>query len=198
MTDDINEKLDKFSSILEKFGLDIITKMGQTNLKINQLTDKVNALSKATLDVKSLSPQLGNIIENQKVLEEELELLRTLIANLKNISPATEEEIIERDETATDKKDEIISQLKNLKVELDKMLYAPKTTRKILEKIKEEIFEFTGGHRMLHEISRINSRLNSAKSLDDLYDPEKDDEKTLNDYLEEKIPFWINKLMVKD
>ena len=35
-----NDKLEKFTSILEKFGLDIITKMGQTNLKINVLTER--------------------------------------------------------------------------------------------------------------------------------------------------------------
>ena len=74
-----DEKIEKFASILEKFGLDIITKMGQTNLKINILTDKVNELSKATIEVKALLPQLTNVIENQKILEAELELIRTLI-----------------------------------------------------------------------------------------------------------------------
>lgn len=48
------EKLDKFASILEKFRLDIITKMGQTNLNINTLTDNVYQLSKATIDFKTL------------------------------------------------------------------------------------------------------------------------------------------------
>jgi len=41
---EVDDKMDKFASILEKFGLDIITKMGQTNLKINMLTDKINEL----------------------------------------------------------------------------------------------------------------------------------------------------------
>ncbi len=36
------EKLEKFASILEKFGLDIITKIGQTNFKLNTLTDKID------------------------------------------------------------------------------------------------------------------------------------------------------------
>jgi hypothetical protein len=198
MTNDINEKIDKFSTILEKFGLDIITKMGQTNLKINQLTDKVNALSKATLDVKSLTPQLGNVIENQKILEKEIELLKTMISNLKTVSIASTEleSIIERDESVTDKKEEIISKFSKLKENLK--LEDPKTIRKELEKIKEITFEFTGGHRMLHDISRINSRLNSVKSLDELYDPDGDPNKTLYMYLEENIPLWINKLMVKD
>ncbi|MFX1490032.1 MAG: hypothetical protein ACFFBI_12835, partial [Promethearchaeota archaeon] len=72
---DTKEALDKFTSILEKFGLDIITKMGQTNLSIKMLTDKVNKLSEATIDVKALLPQLTNVIENQKILENELDLI---------------------------------------------------------------------------------------------------------------------------
>ena len=40
----LDDKIGQFSSVLEKFGLDIITKMGQTNLKINMLTDKIEDL----------------------------------------------------------------------------------------------------------------------------------------------------------
>ncbi|MHA2339793.1 MAG: hypothetical protein ACXACX_20990 [Candidatus Hodarchaeales archaeon] len=54
---DRDESIDKFATILEKFGLDIITKIGQTNFKINTLTDKIDELSKATLDVKTTTDQ---------------------------------------------------------------------------------------------------------------------------------------------
>ena len=45
---ELESKMNSFSSILEKFGLDIITKMGQTNMKVTQLTDMVEELSKST------------------------------------------------------------------------------------------------------------------------------------------------------
>ncbi|GAH26805.1 unnamed protein product [marine sediment metagenome] len=67
-----------------------------------------------------------------------------------------------------------------------------------MEKIKEDIFEFTGGHRMLYEILQVLNRLDSAKSLSDLFDAEKPSSESLEKYLEEKIKFWINKLMVKN
>ena len=196
---EFDEKMGAFSSILEKFGLDIITKMGQTNLKITQLTDKINELDKATIDIKSLIPQFNNVIENQKVLENDLDLIKSLITNI-TVSPSKKEgveEVIERNESATDKKESIIIQLNDLKTDLED-IDDPQTVKSILEKIKEEIFEFTGGHRMLYEISQVLNRLNSAKSLSDLFDVEKPSSGSLEIYLEEKIKFWINKLMVKN
>ena len=196
---EFDEKMGAFSSILEKFGLDIITKMGQTNLKITQLTDKINELDKATIDIKSLIPQLSNVIENQKILENGLDLIKSLITNI-TVSPSKKEgveDVIERNESATDKKESIITQLNGLKTDLED-IDDPQAVKSILEKIKEDIFEFTGGHRMLYEISQVLNRLDSAKSLSDLFDAEKPSSESLEKYLEEKIKFWINKLMVKN
>lgn len=196
---EFDEKIGAFSSILEKFGLDIITKMGQTNLKITQLTDKINELDKATIDIKSLIPQLSNVIENQKILENDLDLIKSLITNMTVSSSQKEgvEDVIERNESATDKKESIVTQLNDLKADLED-INDPQAVKLTLEKIKEEIFEFTGGHRMLYEISQVLNRLNSAKSLSDLFDAEKPSSESIEKYLEEKIKFWINKLMVKN
>jgi len=195
---EFDEKMGALSSILEKFGLDIITKMGQTNLKITQLTDKINELDKATIDIKSLIPQLNNVIENQKILENDLDLIKSLITNITVSHSKKEdvEEVIEKNESATDKKESIITQLNDLKTDLEDS-DDPQAVKSILEKIKEEIFEFTGGHRMLYEISQVLTRLNSAKSISDLFDAENPSSESIEKYLEEKIKFWINKLMVK-
>ena len=183
-----DEKIEKFASILEKFGLDIITKMGQTNLKINVLTDKINELSKATLDVKSLTPQLTNVIENQKILEEELDLIRSLIqrSDISFHSKEVNSEKVEQDTSATDKKQAIIDQfntLENYITENDD----PHPVIESLENIKEDIFVFTGGHRILYEIGQFASKLNGFETLPD----------DMKNSLKEKITFWINKLSVK-
>jgi len=183
-----DEKTEKFASILEKFGLDIITKMGQTNLKINVLTDKIDELSKATLDIKSLTPQLKNVIENQKILEEELDLIRSLIqgADISFHSREANSEKVERDTSATDKKQAIIDQFNTLEgyiVNNDD----PQPVIESLENIKEDIFVFTGGHRILYEIGQFANKLNGFETLPN--DIKKD--------LKEKITFWINKLSVK-
>jgi len=183
--EETNEKLSSFSSILEKFGLDLITKMGQTNLKLNMLTDKIDELSKATIDVKALIPQLNNVIENQKILEAELDLIRSLIQKSSiSVQPKEmENEVVERDTTATDKKESIISQLINLKDEVDK-IDDPKKVIKTLEVIKEDIFVFTGGHRILYDISQIINNLNETETIP----------RDLKDKIKERTVFWKNKL----
>ncbi|MFX1418542.1 MAG: hypothetical protein ACFE9N_06450 [Promethearchaeota archaeon] len=187
-TENTGEKLDKFASILEKFGLDIITKMGQTNLKINMLTDKIDELSKATLHIKSLTPQLNNIIENQKILEEELDLIRSLIqrADISLHSKEAQSEEIKRDTSATDKKQAIIDQFSTLEKYIEKN-NDPDPVVKSLEAIKEDIFVFTGGHRILYEIGQFASKLNGMETLPD----------DIKSTLKEKITFWKNKLSVK-
>ena len=195
---EFDKKMSAFSSILEKFGLDIITKMGQTNMKITQLTDKVEELYKATNEIKGLVPQLIKQI-NKESLEDELNTIKSLIMNITS-TPSKKpevENIIERDESATDKKDLIINQLNDLKANLENT-DDPQAVKAVLEQIKEDIFEFTGGHRMLYEISQIITILDSANSLNDLLNDDKQSPKSLKKHLGEKITFWINKLMVKN
>jgi len=183
-----DEKIGKFASILEKFGLDIITKMGQTNSKINVLTDKIDGLSKATLDIKSLTPQMINVIENQKILEEELDLIRSLIQR-SEISIHTREansEEVERDLSASNKKQAIIDQFNTLKNSIEEN-DDPKPVVETLKDIKEDIFVFTGGHRILYEIGQFASKINGLETLSN----------DIKENLKEKITFWINKLSVK-
>ena len=180
-----NEKSDKLISILEKFGLDIITKMGQTNLKISTLTDRINEVNKATIEIKSLTPQLKNIIENQKILEAELDLIRSLVQK-SNVSFRPKDIVkdeVERDTSATDKKQNIIDQFNELKEvvnEVDK----PASVIERLENIKEDIFIYKGGHRILYEIAKLVKKLEGNETLSD----------DLKEITKEKIVFWINKL----
>ncbi|MHA1104270.1 MAG: hypothetical protein ACTSPN_00860 [Promethearchaeota archaeon] len=195
MYKELNDKIALFSSILEKFGLDLITKLGQTNLKLNKLTDKVNELHDATIDVKSMSPQFYNIIQGQKTIIDEIELIKTLTTNVNNIrkNDLPETQYIERKKDATDMKNSIQTNLLSLQSELSH-LEDPKDVIPVLEKIKEQIFEFTGGHRILYEISQIINHLNTLESLSENFDVDKPESPSLEEYLSEKITFWINKL----
>jgi len=196
---EFDKKITTFSSILEKFGLDVITKMGQTNMKIKQLTDMVEELSKVTIDIKGFLPQLSNVIKNQKSLEDELNLVKSLITNLSS-TPSVKsrvENTIDRDESATNRKDIIVNQINELEVKLETK-DDPKYVKTILEQLRVDIFEFTGGHTMLSQFAQIITRLDSAISLNDLMKEHDTTSKTIKVEIMESIPNWINKLMIKN
>jgi hypothetical protein len=182
---DIEEKIQNFTSILQKFGLDLITKLGKTESRLNMLSNKIDDLSKATLDVKSLSPQLSKIVDNQKVIESELDLIKSVMRQSSSSlsSSKTQGETIERDESITESRMSVEEQLNLLKNEVESMMDI-ETVRSKLTSMKENIFEKTGGHRILYEISQEIKILNNEKTLSD----------DLKTQIKEKIGFWINKL----
>ena len=182
---ELDEKIQNFSSILQKFGLDLITKLGKTESRLNMLSDKIDNLSKATLDVKSFSPQLSKIVDNQKVIESELDLIKSLMhpSSSSRSSSKLQGETIERDETITESRTTIEEQLNSLKNELDLMSDIKIAISK-LTSMKESIFEITGGHRILYEISQAINMLNNENTLSD----------DLKTQIKEKIGFWMNKL----
>ncbi|MFX1593925.1 MAG: hypothetical protein ACFFCL_14635, partial [Promethearchaeota archaeon] len=95
-------------------------------------------------------------------------------------------EEIERNTSATDKKQAIIDQfnaLENYIRENDD----PQHVVESLENIKEDIFVFTGGHRILYEIGQFASKINGLETIPD----------NIKENLKEKINFWTNKLSVK-
>lgn len=182
---ELDEKIQNFSSILQKFGLDLITKLGKTESRLNMLSDKINNLSKATIDVKSLSPQLNKIVDNQKVIESELDLIKSLMHQSSSSLSSSElqGETIERDESITENRMSIEEQLNMLKNEVENMSDIETAISK-LTSMKETIFEITGGHRILYEISQAISILNNEKTLSS----------DLKAQIKEKIGFWMNKL----
>ncbi len=182
--EDLNEKMLKFSTILEKFGLDIITKLGQTNLVLRELTDRINDVHKATIDIKALSPQLSKILEGYSYMESELDLIKSLVQKMSVSMPISEEEqiAIDRDISATKKKKNILKQLLNLRNEIKNYTEANKIKEKLL-KIKQDIFEFTGGSKVSYEISKFVNSLETSSNLT-----------KLKDEIADKITFWINKI----
>jgi len=178
----LDDKINSFSEILQKFGLDIITQFGKSTHNLKILTDKINELDKSTIEIKGLTPQLSKIIDNQNILESELDLIKSLIQR-SNISTPLEVETIERNESITKNKQAIKAQFTDILNKIDNTDDI-QLIKKELEQVKENIFETTGGHKISYEISQVISKLNSDSSLSD----------SLRNLVKEKIGFWINKL----
>ncbi|MHA1689296.1 MAG: hypothetical protein ACTSYC_09480 [Promethearchaeota archaeon] len=180
----LKTKIEDFSSILEKFGLDLITKIGQQNTKIHMLSDKIEELNKATIQIKALAPQLNNIIESQKYMESEIDLLKSLLHELKSlhltektpkIEISDENEVLERKDAILNKFEELQQNLYSLK---------PPDLKNLLLNLKDAIFEYTGGHSMLYEISKFIQELKPEASLSEEF----------RTRLKEKLIYWKNKL----
>ena len=90
--ENLDEKMNQFSEILQKFGLEIITQFGKTTYNIKILTDKVDEFYTTMIDIKGFMPLLNRIIESQNVLESEIDLLKSLVQRA-NIS-ITQEELL--------------------------------------------------------------------------------------------------------
>jgi hypothetical protein len=175
----------QFSSILEKFGLDVITKMGKNTLRLNILTDQINELHKSVIDIKGLLPQLNTVIENQKYVESELDLIKHLVQRTSSTGSQiiVESESVGRDESITEQKDSFTTAFLILKDKLEQTEDA-KDIRDTLEIIKEDIFETTGGHRILYELAQMIKVLNAVDTVTP----------AIKEELEDKIAFWMNKL----
>ena len=74
----------------------------------------------------------------------------------------------------------------DLKDDLD-TIDDPTIIKEVLSQLKEDIFEFTGGHRILYEISQSISRLENATSLTEEFEQEKPNSPIITVYLKEKI-----------
>ncbi len=175
----IEDKIGSFSEILQNFGLNLIQNIGKITHSIHILTDKIDELFKTTLDIKGLIPQLNKIIEKQDIIESEIDLLKSVISQGIITQKSTE---IERDETTTIKSNNAKEIFNNLK----KALRSTKDLEKIkalLDETKESIFEITGGHRTLYEISKTITELKNFKEFNE----------SLEKMLLDKIDFWIIK-----
>ncbi|TXT61948.1 MAG: hypothetical protein BAJALOKI3v1_710001 [Promethearchaeota archaeon] len=163
--------------------MDLITKLGKTNFNIKVLTDKVDDLNKATIDIKALIPKLNKIIEKQDTLETELDLLKSLVLKKGTSRAKNNEEEIERDQSATDKKELIINKISALKEDI-KTQEDPEIFIEELDELKDHIFEYTGGHKILYEISQFIKTLKNENEISDEIKAE----------LKDKATYWTNKL----
>jgi len=180
---ELTERLDGFSSVLEKFGMDLITKLGKTNFNIKVLTDKVEDLNKATIDIKALIPKLNKIIEKQDTLETEIDLLKSLVLKKTKSKSKESEEIIERDSSATDKKELVLKMIAEFQEKVGDQ-EIPSNIIEELNELKDKIFEYTGGHKILYEISQMIKHVKKKETVS----PE------LKEILYQKAMYWANKL----
>jgi cell division protein FtsB len=179
------EKIEKLTSVLERFGMDIITKLGNMSFNINKLADTVKELDKATLDIKSLAPKLNNIIENQNSLEREIHLLRSLTYRSINEQSAVDITTKDNDKIENQNKKELILDRINTLGQKLNNITDYKILIKDLNDLQEEIFEYTGGNKILYEISQIVKKIKNEGKVTS----------PIKDIITAKLTFWSNRIL---
>ena len=181
----IDGNINDYTQVLQKFGLDIITKFGKTTQNLKVLTDKVDQFHSTIIDIKSLIPLLNNIIEGQTALESEMDLIKSLIQRSKiiNINESEKTKENAKEISQIDDQEQITSRFKKLIKDIDGSDDIELVILK-LEEIKQYIFELTGGHKILYEISQETKKINNEEKLTD----------ELKSYINDKIKSWIKKL----
>jgi hypothetical protein len=175
--------VDELTEILEKFGMDFITKLGKVSFQIKKLSDKVTELSKATLNIKALGPKLNNVIENQEELKREIKILKSMTYQKSQESP--KESVTRKDTTKVkpSKKDSIIDEIKGLKNRA-RSIENHTTLINELSLLREKIFDLTGGSKILYDISQITQELKEEGKITS---------KIIED-IREKADEWVEKL----
>ena len=181
----LDEKMDKFSEILQKFGLEIITQFGKTTHNIKILTDKIDEFYTTMIDIKSFLPLLKRIVESQNILESEIDLIKSLIQRADISIPKEEVEKIstENEKSIDETKKSISNQLEKLSDKIEE-INDPKSIKTELEIIKRNIFEHLGGHKISYEISKFITQIENERAFSD----------EIKKTLKEKIDSWITNL----
>jgi len=155
--------LDELTKIFEKFGMDFITKLGKVSFQVKKLSDKVTELSKATLTIKALGPKLNNVIENQEELKREIKILKSLTYQKGQEAPL--KSVLTKESNGTvNKKDSIIEKINTLKEKV-RSIDDYEDLIEQLTMLRETLFDFTGGSRILYEIGQITKELKEERKI---------------------------------
>lgn len=162
--------------------MDFITKLGKVSFQIRKLSDKVTELSKATLNIKALGPKLNNVIENQEELKREIKILKSLTYQKRE---PIQESVLKKEggKTKPNKKESIINEIKGLKNNVRSIDDHQDLIDK-LTMLREKLFDFTGGSKILYEISQIKQEVKDERKITS----------KVIEQIREKADEWVKKI----
>jgi len=179
----LEEKIDSFGQILQKFGLDLIQSIGEMKHTLNILTEKIDRVESEIINIKGLKNQLQ---EENKFKSEILDEMGK-IKSMGNILTSKLEEFSSKGIlTLSNKKkfenpiqilDFCQNKISNKNISMHELIG-------VIKKTKEELYVLTGGHKILFELGSFERKI---KPDSDFSDNEK--EEFIQD-LQNKIKDW--------
>ena len=176
-----DEKINKFGQILQKFGLDLIQKIGEMKHSLEILTGKIDSIENELIELKGLKTQLHETARYQQATHKEIANIKASIENINsrmgNSAPIEQIQVEPPQE---------LESSKAILLEFEKNLENCSSAGellKVLSNAKKQIYEITGGHRILLEMREFERRLRPNASLD---------QSDIKSVLKNKIKDWIS------
>ena len=179
----IQDKIDGFGQILQKFGLELIQSIGEMKHTLNILTEKIDKLEKEIISIKGLKNQLQE--ENKFKSEILNEIVQ--MKSVGNILTSKLEEFSSKGISLPSNKKTSENPLQILdlcQIEISNNNISMHELSEVIKKTKEKLYVLTGGHKILFELGSFERKL---KPDTDFSKKEKED--FIQD-LQSKIEEW--------
>jgi len=159
----VEKKVEKFTEILEKFGLNLIQTLGKTNHQLGVLTEKIGKLEKDLVVVKGFGPKFQEI---SKLRMEFMVENKNIQAQLANLGNKLEFELPQKASKESDEKvaKSPLELLERFRKEV-KTASTKSELSQAISSVREQLYILTGGHKILLELRTFEHKL---QSLDDV------------------------------
>ena len=179
----LEEKIDSFGQILQKFGLELIQSIGEMKHTLNILSEKIDRVESEIIKIKGLKNQLQ---EENKFKSEILDEMGT-IKSMGNILTSKLEEFSSKGVLTLSNKKKFENPIQVLDFCHDKISNKRISLHELLDVInitKEELYILTGGHKILFELGSLIRKLKLDSDFSD-----KDKEEFI-EIFQDKIKDW--------
>ena len=176
----VEKKVEKFTDILEKFGLNLIQTLGKTNHQLGILTEKIEKMEKDLVDVKGFGPKFQEISMLRMEFQAENKNVRAQLTNMANklefghppqdFRQSTEQGSQSQSQSNSNSKPkpkpksplEVLeafkTQVKEAKAKTDLHQY--------ISSVREQLYLLTGGHKILMELRTSEHKLQSIENYE--------------------------------
>ena len=179
----LEEKIDSFGQILQKFGLELIQSIGEMKHTLNILTEKIDRVESEIINIKGLKNQLQ---EENKFKSEILDEMGK-IKSMGNILTSKLEEFSTKGVLTLSNKKTFENPIQILDFCQNKISTKSISMHEligVIKKTKEELYVLTGGHKVLFELGSFERKLKPDSDFSD-----KEKEEFIQD-LQNKIKDW--------
>ena len=172
----VEKKVEKFTDILEKFGLNLIQTLGKTNHQLGILTEKIEKMEKDLVDVKGFGPKFQEISKLRMEFSAENKNVRAQLTNLVNklefghppqdFRQSTEQGSQSQSNSKPKPKPksplEVLEAFKTQVKEAD----SKADLHQYISSVREQLYLLTGGHKILMELRTFEHKLQSIENYE--------------------------------